>query len=376
MRILRVADVTDNRSGGMSRTMYGTGDELARLGHEVEYWFEDRLSTDVRPQLRRFIVPRRVVRQVREALRQGKRYDVVEIHEPLGATYAFHRGSLPPLVIFSYGLEDRSLAATLAYRKQKNLPVTLKNRYSPLSVVWQACYATRHAAHVICSNSEDVARLQSRGVPAERLTRHHSGVEPEFLEAGSRLDPASPRNGILFLGSWLYRKGILDLVESTTAVLRRRPDLHLTIAGSGAGEETVLGDFDASVRAQVRVLPSVKGNERLIELYRSHAVFVLPSYFEGQPLVMIEAAALGLPIVTTDVCGMRDFITHGEQGFLTSVGDTAAQTRHLDELVSQPALARKLGEAARRRAQSHTWRTAAEKIEGAYAKAKASRAKT
>lgn len=366
MRLLRIADVTDNRSGGMSRTMYGTGDELVRLGHRVEYWFEDRLSVGVRPQLRRFVVPWRIVRQVRAALARGEFYDVVEIHEPLGGYFAWHRRSLPPLAIFSYGLEDRSRNAALAYRRQKGLPVSLKQRYSPLSVVWQACYATRHAAHVVCSNSEDVNHLHSRGVPLERLTRHHSGVEPEFLAAGATPDSAASRSGILFLGSWLLRKGILDLVIAVSAVMRRRPEVRLTVAGCGVDESVVLADFDPALRSQIRVLPSVQGNERLIRLYREHAIFVLPSYFEGQPLVMIEAAALGMGILTTNVCGMRDFVRDGESGFLVGVGDAAALTERLDRMVADPDLVQRLGRAARERAETHTWETAARKIDSAY----------
>lgn len=366
MRILRIADVTDNRSGGMSRTMYGTGDELEKLGHRVEYWFENRLSVGVRPQLRRFVVPWRIVKQVRAALSRGERYDVVEIHEPLGGYYAWHRGSLPPLAIFSYGLEDRSLNASLAYRKQKGLPITLKQRFSPLSVVWQASYATRHAAHVICSNSEDVAHLVQRGVSPERLTRHHSGVEPEFLSAGERIDPGVERSGILFLGSWLLRKGILDLVFAVSAVLKRHPDVHLTVAGCGADGSTVLTDFEASLRPRIRVLPSVQGNDRLIDLYREHSIFVLPSYFEGQPLVMIEAAALAMGILTTNVCGMRDFVKDGENGFLVGVGDAGTLRDRLERMVKEPVLTRRLGWAAREQAKTHTWATAARKIDEAY----------
>jgi hypothetical protein len=54
MRVLRVAYVPDNRSGGMSRTMYATGDELAARGHEIEYWFSDKIEVSCRVQFSRF----------------------------------------------------------------------------------------------------------------------------------------------------------------------------------------------------------------------------------------------------------------------------------------------------------------------------------
>jgi glycosyltransferase involved in cell wall biosynthesis len=366
LRVLRIADVTNNRSGGMSRTMHSTGDELIRRGHQVEYLFCEDLNVSCRPQFRRFQVPRRILQRVRQRIADGRPVDVVEIHEPASAAYAWNRAHLPPLVIFSYGLEDRSHRATLAYQQKKGLPITLKNRYSPLSVVWQAMYATRRAAHVICSNSEDVEHLVGRGVDRARLTRHHSGVEPEFLAAGAALPATAPRKGLLFLGSWLHRKGTLDLVPAASEALARHPGEHLTIAGCHASPEQILAEFPEAVRPRIRVLPRVDGNQALIDVYRSHSVFVLPSYFEGQPLVMIEAAALGLAVVTTPVCGMRDFIIPEQNGLAVPVGEPGALAEALDRLLAQPVLARKLGEAAQIRARTHTWATAADKIEAAY----------
>lgn len=369
LRVLRVADVTDNRSGGMSRTMYATGDELARRGHHVEYRFCEHLGVNCRPQFRRFAVPRRIVELVRREMAAGKRWDLVEIHEPAAAAYAWNRSSLPPLVIFSYGLEDRSHRSALDYQRRKGLPVTLKNRFSPLSVVWQAQYATRHAAHVICSNSEDVDHLAGRGVPRDRLTRHHSGVEPEFLVASGDLPAAGERRGLLFLGSWLNRKGVLDLVPAAAAALRSHPQEHLTIAGCHAGPEQILPEFPEDVRGRVRIIPRVNGNSALIEIYRRHSVFVLPSYFEGQPLVMIEAAALGMAIVTTHVCGMKDFIEPGKNGLTVPVADPPALTKALNRLLDSPEEARHFGLQALKLAQTHTWAAAAEKIERAYGRA-------
>lgn len=369
LRVLRVADVTDNRSGGMSRTMYATGDELARRGHLVEYRFCEHLAVSCRPQFRRFAIPRRIVRLVREELAAGKQWDVVEVHEPAAAAYAWNRASLPPLVVFSYGLEDRSHRATLDYQRRKGLPVTIKNRFSPLSVVWQAKYATRHAAQVICSNSEDVEHLVGRGVPRNRLTRHHSGVEPEFLAAGGDLPPDNERRGMLFLGSWLHRKGVLDLVPAAAEVLKRHPGEHLTIAGCHAGPEQILPEFPPDIRGRVRVIPRIEGNAALIEIYRRHSVFVLPSYFEGQPLVMIEAAAMGLAIVTTPVCGMRDFIEPEKTGLAVPIANPPALADALSRLLDSPRDARRLGDQARALAQSHTWAAAADKIERAYQQA-------
>ena len=85
MRILRVADVPDVRTGGMQRVMYGTGDVLRSQGHTVEYLFKEGLRAPGPEKLRRFTVPVRVPLIVRELARRGRQYDVLEVHEPLAA---------------------------------------------------------------------------------------------------------------------------------------------------------------------------------------------------------------------------------------------------------------------------------------------------
>ncbi len=371
MRILRIADIPNNRTGGMSRTMHCTGDVLTAAGHQVHYLFGEDFDVAGPVQLRRFTVPLKIPALIRDHAQRGRRYDVVEIHEPLAAPYSWQRRrnhGLPPLVVFSYGLEERSHPALLNYRRLKGLPVSLKNRYSPLTVVWQAKYAVRHADHVICSNSEDVRHLQAAGVGSERLTQHHSGVEPEFLAAGNA--EANPhRAGILFLGSWLPRKGILDLIPAVSAVMRDHPALRFTAAGCGVAAAQVWSNFPVALHPRIQVVPSITDNRRLIELYRTHAILALPSYFEGQPLVMIEAAALGLAIVTTAICGMVDFVTDAENGLTVPVGDVASLTDRLNRLAADPDLAQRLGAAGRRKAAQFTWASAARKILGAYERA-------
>ena len=373
MRILRIADVADNRRGGMSRAMHGTGDVLAKAGHQVTYLFSGHLQTWGPATLRRFTVPLKLPFLVRRLMRQGEQYDVVEVHEPLAAPYCFLRKffmHLPPIVVFSHGLEGRSRLVELQYRKQKGLPVSLKRRYSPLSVVLQANYGTRHSNQVICLNSEDFQHLSLSGVPEGRLTRLPNGVEEELLAAGQAAGSEhGPRSGILFVGSWLIRKGILDLVPAITQVLHRHPELGFTAAGSGVDVETVKQDFPKNVQNQVSVIQSFSGNEALIDLYRRHSIFVLPSYFEGHPLVMTEAAAFGMAIVTTGICGMADFIQDGRNGLLVNVGDPLSLENGLERLIADTELARSLGEAARLTAHEHTWARSAQITLQAYEKA-------
>src|SRR5262245_59673887 len=101
LRILSIADVPDNRHGGMSRVMYSTGDVLQELGHTVEYLFSQDLISAAPGRLRRFSVPWLVPGLVARCQHQRGRFDVVELHEPLALGYALARRRnrhLPPAV--------------------------------------------------------------------------------------------------------------------------------------------------------------------------------------------------------------------------------------------------------------------------------------
>jgi len=92
-------------------------------------------------------------------------------------------------------------------------------------------------------------------------------------------------------------------------------------------------------------------------------VVVLASYAEGIPRVLMEAAAMGRPAVGTDVRGTREVITDGETGYLVPSRDASALAEAISRLAAEPALRRRMGRAARRRAVAHFderlyfWRT-------------------
>lgn len=368
MRLLRVANIPDTRTGGMSRTMYCTGDEFVRRGHQIEYLFAPAFRSIGPPQVRRYTDAWEAARLVLERLRLAV-YDLIEIHEPLSPVYAWRRiqdKSLPPVVAFSYGLEERSREAMLKYHRTKGIYISPVSRVTSWLLAKQGAYAVRHVDHVVCSNDTDVSHLIEDGVPADRITRHFSGVEDRFLE--TRPSAAGDNcNRLLFLGSWIERKGILDLAEAIHILFRRHPEATLTVAGSIVEARDVLAAFAEGIRRRVRVISRLAGTDALISLYREHGIFVLPSYFEGQPLSLIEAAALGLAPVVTDIGGSRDFVEDGVNGFVISVGDGTALADRLDRLLSDPSLAAQFGRAARLRARNYTWSASADRLLMAYA---------
>ncbi len=361
MNILRVACIPGHRAGGMARYIHMVSDQLQQAGHTVEHVFSPDVHRNAKSlgYLDRFLTTYRAERAIRKLIVSGKRYDVVDIHEPIAAYYAWKRRrnpALPPLLVSVYGLEVRSHLARLDYLKKKGLPINLKVRYSPLSVVWQANYSLRNADHITVETTEDVEYLQhAMKIPAEKITQQIGGASEHYFAARS-----SHPKGILYVGTWIDRKGVPELVAAFMEVARSNPAITLTVAGPGVPNETVLQAFPAELRDRILFAPSTDNDHELAAIYQSHAMFVLPSTFEGLPLVMVEAAAAGLPIITTAVCGMRDMIRHEENGLIVPIADAKALSDSIRRLLEDSSLALRLGEAARETARRYTWERSAE----------------
>jgi glycosyltransferase involved in cell wall biosynthesis len=370
---LRVADVPDNRTGGMSRAMYCTGDIMRRLGHHVDYAFTEQLGpTGWRP-LRRFIRPRRITRLVTQWQQSRGPYDVVEVHEPSAGAYAAARRlrrPLPPLVVFSHGIVARGHHAMLAYRQHTGRPASWKQWLSSLIDVWLANFALCRADHVLCLNTEDARFVCALRGGEAGISCLSNGVDDSFLTQGaSRTWAPELARRLLFIGTWIERKGIIELATATTCVLDEFPDSRLTIAGCHADPTRVRARFPERLHPRIEVIPRITEDQGLADIYCRHGILVLPSYFEGQPLVMLEAAAMGLAIVSTDVCGMHDFVVPGRHGWLVPPGDAKELAAALRRLMAHPEEVLTLGEAARLKAQSYTWENAARATLAAYSRA-------
>jgi len=113
------------------------------------------------------------------------------------------------------------------------------------------------------------------------------------------------------------------------------------------------------------------------EVYAAHDIFVLPSFFEGLPLVLLEAMAGGMPVITTETCGMMDIVRDEWNGILIAPGNSEALVRAVLRLSAHEELRRFLGTNAQETARWYSWQRVARKLEGVLegvAKAAATRA--
>ncbi len=130
---------------------------------------------------------------------------------------------------------------------------------------------------------------------------------------------------LLYAGKLSRSKGVLELLESFDALHTQHPELELRIAGTGSGDEADAIERAMAARAPHVVRLGSLSQEALAEEMRAAALFVLPSFYEGLPLVLVEALACGCRIVATALDGVR--------GPIASAGGDAVELVPLPPLI-------------------------------------------
>lgn len=368
MRILVAHNVPGARTGGMSRIMGFIHDEIVRAGHDVDYLTSEDLPARYSGFAARFAFPLLVAARARAAARAGRPYDLLNVHEPSAAAAGCLRriGRLPPVVVTSHGLERRAWRVALEEaRLDRGGPAVHTRFVHPSTVLFQASVALALADFVFVLNEEDRQFLmRETGRSPATVLRIFPGAAAVYAQAAEARDYG--RCGkILFAGTWRTNKGIDDLVPAMRLVWARRPDVTLTLFGTGVPTEMVRAAFgDQASRLE---FVSARTDEEAARIYAASDLLVLPSLFEGTPLVLVEAMASGLPIVTTDVCGMKDVITHRRSGWLVPVRDPARIAAGLLTLAEDEVLRAALGRTARQQAETaYTWPAVARPVLEAY----------
>lgn len=186
-----------------------------------------------------------------------------------------------------------------------------------------------------------------RGHEPERVVCVPWAVFPVVGVPRERLVRARPR--ILHVGNTSVRKGIPYLLEAFRG-LEHRAELRLV----GPPNPRLLKRL-GGLPPNTKVLGRRRG-QGLAEEYQDADIFVLASVEEGSALVVWEAMAAGLPIVTTDRAG-ADQIIDGENGFVVPAGDTGALLNRLEQLINDPELRARLGASAAASFAARDWAT-------------------
>ena len=241
----------------------------------------------------------------------------------------------------TFGLASRLTGtARVVHRRAIDHPLKDNLRYR-LTYTW--------LARRVVANSRATRETLLSSAPwlrAEHVAVIYNGIDPQpFLGPPRRKlrDEWGVRDGeklVGFVGQLDERKGIADLLRAYE-ILRKKARARLVFVGKGP-----LGT-EIRRRAPQAILAGFRKD--IPEVMKSLDVLVLPSYWEGFGIVLIEAMAAGRPVVATNVSSIPEIVVDGDTGLLVPVGKPDALAEALFRVLVDSALAKRLGETGRKR---------------------------
>lgn len=145
---------------------------------------------------------------------------------------------------------------------------------------------------------------------------------------------------VLFMGRLEKAKGVYDLIEAANVVIGQASNIKFVLCGGGETEEVGRRIANLGLDQYFDIRGWVNNKE---EYYSNSDIFVLPSYYEGFPMVLLEAASYRMPIIATSVGGIPEFIEDGINGLLIPPGDIKTLAEKITVLINDKPLRDKMG---------------------------------
>jgi glycosyltransferase involved in cell wall biosynthesis len=367
LRILMSACVPRRREGGVATIVYNLGQELEKRGHSLAYIFQEDLfgQDNISARFNALVFAHRLNLYIAA---NREKFSIVNLHAPSGLLYGIHRrffGSPndPPYVMTLHGLEERrAQVMSREARKGRAWNFNFRNR------LWQRFYTqplytwsirTCDGAHAYSRDAWNLLHLKYN-LDADRAAYIPSGVEPRFFLT-RHYDTSGPLK-LLYAGTWLAQRGIFYLRDALERLAPQLPGMTMTFAGCGCPPEIIKDFFGPKLASAVVVRPVVPSGQ-MQELFAVHDIFLFPSLLEGLPSVLLEAMASGMPVITTETCGMPDVVEDGFTGLLVPPADASAIEEAVLRLAASPDLRQKLGQAAQQSMARYTWERSAIMLE-------------
>jgi glycosyltransferase involved in cell wall biosynthesis len=269
------------------------------------------------------------------------------IHTEYGARHSIVPNKIVDLISRAY---DHSIGALLVKSARKNIGVSEA-----------ACEFLKHLG------ATDIQLI-------------HNGIDTtifkkkEVANCRQKLGISNDTIVITFVGRLIYAKGVQDLITAFSKIKDTALDTKLLIVGEGPYRANLEHLAQQTGCASSILFLGQKNQDEVIDILSATDIFVNPSYSEGLPTSVMEAASIGLPIIATDVGGTGEIIVSHETGMLVKTGDTGQLEQKLRELLTNTQLRRELGANARIFVeQKFNWEKIAELVESVYLSCLASR---
>jgi len=333
LRVAQISAYGSDQVSGINKVIAVIGSELTDSGIEFTLLSPGGVKPDETRNALPFRVRMDAGRNLELALRtffaligRRRQFDLVHAHQPhvqsIAALLAARILGIPGIITFHVRAPENGIGGRLVVQ-----------------------FLTR-AASSLAGAAVAVSTRIAMDFGIADYTVVPNGVEASAPAQGD----ARGTFAIVFVGRVTQTKGAYVLLEALEKASRTIPALRLVMYGPVDDA----GHYDR-VKSSLGVAGLVDDRgfdpdwrSRLLE----GQIFVLPSYYEGLPIALLEAMASGLPPIVTPVGGIPDVVTHKETGLIVPVGDSAALADAIVWMESHPSDARRMGDAARKRVAS------------------------
>lgn len=283
----------------------------------------------------------------------------VIVHEPVSSY--FMNKSIPSF-IESHGVERRGWEIELngnGYHEKKN-QISLKTRL--LFPLWRlnGCdKGLKSADKLLLINKEDQQYV------INKYERKASDIL--LFSNGVNFNGVQDHNGadnqytVLFNGSWIARKGIHVLIDAAKILYHAGLKLNYLLIGTGHDSNLVYSYWPEYLIPFVTVIANFSPEDES-KYIRTSSLFVLPSFFEGQPLSLLQAMAEGRCCITSNCCGQKDIIENGKTGFLFEKGDAKELASLMSMCYHNKELSITIGQSAQNHVKKLSWDSVSDKV--------------
>lgn len=204
--------------------------------------------------------------------------------------------------------------------------------------------AFKKADKVVFQNEDDKNQFEKLKLVKQTKTAvvNGSGVNTEKFFIAEY-----PKTLTFFmLARIMYSKGVREYLNACKIVKEQYPEVRCILLGAFEGIQDSLSEDDLAPYINEGIIEHFGETDRVVDYYKQCSVYVLPSYREGTPRTVLEAASMGRAIITTDAPGCRGTVIDRETGFIVPIKNSTALAEKMAEFVKNPSLVQSMGQAS------------------------------
>jgi len=357
-------------SGGTGAYVYYLSHSLQKLGHNVHVVARHNEDSEdifhgikvhyikgTGNALTRYWSFARSASKKIEELNKQIGLDIIHANLPLVPSFAIPNNASKALVCAVHSTwKGEAIVTKQSNPKELNPNEKMMLRFNRVLRRYETQLMKRSDALIAVSKYTVDELTDLYGIEEEKIHVIYNGVDidkfkprPDRMELRREFGLEEDKKVVLFVGRLYHRKCLEILLRSIPPVLEEYKDVKFAISGTGFKQkEESLRSLakELDIEDHVTFLGYVP-DEKLPDLYSSSDIFVLPAIYENFPFAILEAQATALPVISTKVGGIPEFLVDNENGFVIVPGDSTQLTQKVLTLLQNPKHAKEMGKHGR-----------------------------